>query len=192
MRLRQVVLVSVLTAALIGIGGCARQREPSVQPPSTASTTATALTTAATRTTLPPGTVPEGPPLCDHLSDTEASAALGFEVSALAGATSITCVYTSSASGHLGTVLALSVSDSGDDLGRLLAAARSAASMFEEVEGLGDGAYVAVVDGLPQAALIIQPRQYSLTLAAAPRPLDPAVAKRALLEMIETLSANLE
>lgn len=146
--------------------------------------------TSATAATVPPGTVPAGPSLCDRLPGVEATRALGVAVSASTGATSISCVYASTDASHGSTLLSLTASDAGGKLDQLLAAARSAATTFELVKGLGDAAYTAVVGGRPQAALISHGRQYSLSLVVS-RPLAPAAVKQALVSLLRALNAHL-
>lgn len=145
---------------------------------------------ATTESTVAPGTVPPGPPLCDRLPESVASKALGFGVKEVSGATSISCVYTSPDPAHRGSVLSLTSSDAGEKLDQLLSAARSVATSFTALHGLGDAAYVAVIGGQPQAALIFGGRQYSISLSASP-PLEAGVARRALIGLLQAINTRL-
>lgn len=136
------------------------------------------------------GTVPPGPSLCTRMGDDEASEAIGFPMAKVADGTSVSCVYTSGEGDHAGTVLSVTASDAGRDTDQLLAAAESASTGFSPIEDLGDGAYVATVRGLPQGAVIVDGRQYSVALSATP-PLPEAEGRTAVTKLLRAIHAGL-
>ena len=171
-RMRRTVVA--IAIALASAGGCSSDGDKDES----------ASTTAAGSATLPPG-----PSLCQRLDEAAASRAVGFPLRKAGDGTSVSCVYTSGDAAHTGTVLSVTASDAAGNTDALVAAARSSSSAFSEVDGLGDAAYVATVNGLPQGAVIEDGRQYSVALSTSP-PLGERAAKTALTELLKAVHSG--